>query len=247
MMHTANTHELLRKGRATLASAGENRVLLGSALIDIHSALERAFRDRLLYDERVPEEIRTRVSSKEVNWPGLVALMQSYSGLREEDGETILRFNQMRNGIVHYGQTYRGTRQELERYARLVETLIAERQPSFDDAAISDELYEASLAMLSVGSPTKRPPDEAAQPPAPQQTSRSQAPRTPDVRPSGYGQRRQEGDRLWIVVLVLVIIFVVWWITNHQGSSTSLSVPASVIAMPLAQISEWFVIVLWFL
>lgn len=140
---------LLRMARAIIAEPNAKAEQLGIALLNIHSALERHFRTTLSHNNRVPLETRLSVSrSREIDWPQLLVLMTMYGGLSETHGATIRTMNITRNGVAHRGETYRGTRQDLLRYADLAESLITGRERSFAGAVMPDELFDATMASL---------------------------------------------------------------------------------------------------
>src|SRR5262249_26553947 len=121
--------------------------------------------------------------------------------------------------IAHRGETYHGTRRELERYADLAESLITGRERSFAGTEIPDELYEASLAMLGMESPPKQravsdsprsepttdAPTGARQRPAPR-PSRSADTMTASRAAPGRGDRSRLTLAPNTIILLVVII-----------------------------------------
>lgn len=256
----SDPHDLLRSGRALLADPKANAHQLGTALMNIHSALEQHFRTSLSGNGQVPSETRASVSrSKEIDWPQLLVLMATYGGLSSTHGETIRQMNIVRNGIAHRGETYRGTRRELERYADLAESLITGRERSFAGAEISQELYEASMAMLGMDSPPKQrtvgdpPRSEPALPAADAPTDKRQLPapapsRSPDTAPSSRRAAPGRGDRgrlmiapntiVLAIVLIIVLILLLFSRADRGPSeplppTPTLGVPTGVIVEPL--------------
>ncbi|HEX9369557.1 MAG TPA: hypothetical protein VF897_01070, partial [Roseiflexaceae bacterium] len=111
--------------------------------------------------------------------------------------------SRVRNAIQHHNQVHHGTRQALEQYASLVESLITGRERSFAGAEIPNELYEASMAALGMESPAKqRPVDDTPRPeparPAAAAPSRAQqrpAPAPTRSRNAAMPSRRAAPER----------------------------------------------------
>jgi hypothetical protein len=243
----SDPQDLLRKGRALLADPGANAHQLGTALMNIHSALEQHFRISLSQNDRVPLETRANLfRSKEIDWPQLIELMVIYGGLISAQGETIRRFNIVRNGIVHRGETYRGSRRELEQYADLAEALISGRERSFASAEISNPLFDAQMAMLGMDWSPKQPtasdtpwptvarPSTAQPQPAPVPARSQQGQTAPRQR--SYAGNLQGGSRLnryAVVLFALLIVVLIWWLFNPSGRDRSEpSTPTPTLGLP---------------
>jgi hypothetical protein len=244
--------ELLGKARTILADRSANADQLGIALINIHSALEQYFRDSLARNSRMPLEARVSLSrSREIDWPRLLELMSTYGGLSATHGNTIRRMNMIRNGIAHRGETYRGSRQELVRYADLAESLITGRERSFAGAEIPSELYDASMATLGVGSPTQQRPagstarPEPARPTAtgPARTQRRPAPAPSRSRAAAAPARRAAPARggptsftiapgTIVLVVLLVIVLILLFRSFAGGGSSTPPTPTPTLGTP---------------
>ncbi len=251
-------HELLRRGQALLANPQANTNQLEKALVNIHSALEQHFRDRLTHNHQVPWETRTSVTKvKEVDWPQLLILMATYSGLSTTHGSTIRTMNMVRNRIVHQGETYRGTREDLLRYADLVESLITGRERSPVGAEMSDALFEATMAGLGRDAPSQpravdapplpTPAVPAINPPSPsQQRPASAQPRPPtNRRADGWpivraAQAKPAGGQYTMLLIIVLIIVLVWLLfdtimrrpSQPSQPTPTLGLPAGSIARP---------------
>lgn len=116
--------EKLYRGLRLLATAGEDRVIVGYALICIHGALEDRFRAWLAANPDVPFEERAAVTDRRrVQWEGLLNMMRTYGDLHDGDVQTIRRMNDVRQRVAH-GDELKGTCQDVERYAVLVKRLM---------------------------------------------------------------------------------------------------------------------------
>lgn len=168
MSTSGQVNEMLRTARSILAGAGDNVHLLGHALSQFHSALEQHFRSTLARNDQVPESLRIRLgNSKEIDRIQLLELMMTYGGLSATDAQAIRDFNRLRNRIQHDNTIFRGTRQQVEQYADRVERIITGTSPALGRAQMTDELFEAQLAMLGI-TPPRSP---ATQQPTPSQTT----------------------------------------------------------------------------
>jgi hypothetical protein len=118
-----SAEEKLRRGVVRLETAGDDRGLLGQALLMIHGALEDSFRDRLARNTALDPQLRAQVREvQHVQWKQLLDLMTMHGGLSPSDKRTIQRMNSLRQGFAHGGE-YTGTRHELVAYAELVQRL----------------------------------------------------------------------------------------------------------------------------
>jgi hypothetical protein len=232
MSTSTQVNDMLRNARAILADAGDNMHLLGHALSQFHSALEEHFRYTLERNSRVPEETRIGLrNTKDINRVQLLELMMSYEGLSTTDAGIIRRYNYIRNRIQHDNEIYQGTREEVERYARLVERVITGELPSFEQAEIPNELFEAQIAMLGIPTPAKQQPDPAAQAPATNRetvaaadtdrssaasrpsrpaTAHEHATRRKQVQPRRQNEGAPVGDWFMYALIALIIIAVIW-------------------------------------
>jgi hypothetical protein len=252
-------HELLRRGRELLTDPQANTSQLEKALMNIHSALEQHFRDSLAHNRQVPWETRTSVATvKEVDWPQLIVLMTTYGGLSITHGSTIRSMNMIRNRIVHQGETYRGTRQDLVRYAELADSLITGRTQSFAGADMPDDLFDATMAGLgrdassqqrAVGAlPRSTPAVPAPDPPMPTQPRpvsarpRPRTTRSADDQPTVPADPREPvGGQFTTLLIVILIIVLVWLLFGSvlRGPSQlpqptpTLGLPAGIVVRPL--------------
>ncbi|MFQ3630212.1 SH3 domain-containing protein [Roseiflexus sp.] len=116
--------EKLYRGLRLLATAGEDRVIVGYALICIHGALEDRFRAWLAANPDVPSEERAAViDRRRVQWEGLLNMMRTYGDLHDGAVQTIRRMNDARQRVAH-GDELKGTRQDVEKYAVFVKRLM---------------------------------------------------------------------------------------------------------------------------
>ncbi len=241
----------LGEARTILAEPGVKAAQLGIALLYIHSALEQHFRTSLSRNDRVPLEIRPSLSrSRAIDWPELLMLMTTYGGLNTTHGATIRTMNMSRNGVAHRGETYRGTRQDLLRYADLADSLITGREPSFASAAMPDELFDATMAGLGRDAPSKQLPigeTPRSTPVVPtvdmplptRQQPASVRPRQP-VPPrddDGPFVRHKRGEPLgaqYITLLIVVLIVVLIWLLfgSVMGGPSPLPQPTPTLGLP---------------
>jgi hypothetical protein len=247
--------DLLRSGRAMLADLNANPHQLGSALMSIHSALEQHFRATLSQNEQVPLETRMNLfRPKEIDWPKLLDLMITYGGLSWAQGDSIRRYNMIRNGIAHRGELFRGTRRDLGQYADLAESLIAGREPSLADDDHSDALYEIYKAGLGIKPPVNSHPSWEASKPALPTKSATPAPaiqpKTPPTTtprrseqpysqavprsPTRYAKERQRGQiNTWLwIALVAFILFVLSARLLVTPRAAPQSIPTPTLGLP---------------
>jgi hypothetical protein len=253
----------LGKARAILAQPDVKADQLGIALLYIHSALEEHFRTSLSCNDRVPLETRASLSlSRALNWPELLVLMTTYGGLNTTQGGTIRSMNMIRNGIAHRRETYRGTRQDLLRYADLAESLITRREPSFADAEMPDELFDATMAALgrdappkqhTVGEtprstslmPTSDVPLLTRQQPASARPRQPAPPRADDAPAVHHNRAASQGAQystLLILVLIVVLIWLFFGLIMRDPSqlpqpTPTLGLPTGIIFSPVSPLS----------
>jgi hypothetical protein len=142
----------LELGLQRLAKAGGDADLLGLALQSIHGALEDHFRARLSADAHIHAEQRAAMlDPKKVQWKDLLDAMQLYGDLSAADREQIWRANGMRTKVAHGGR-YPGTRADLERYARLVQSLCGYVPPARPEAPASAKATGASRRRVAEAS-----------------------------------------------------------------------------------------------
>jgi hypothetical protein len=114
----------LKDGVDRLGEAGTHPVLLGSALISLHGALEDYARAQLSANPNIPIDKREAVLDRQLTqWRQLIEMLQQYDQLGAVDRETILRANSLRQGFAH-GGNFSGTRQDLEEYAAFVQVVM---------------------------------------------------------------------------------------------------------------------------
>ena len=118
-------HNKLQLGLERLLKAGDNPDILGLALISLHSALEEYFRSCLASNSSVPLSEREIISDpRRMQWKGLLDLMQQYGGLNNDQRQYIFRMNRFHQHVVQ-GNSFIGTRSELEQYANFVRDFVA--------------------------------------------------------------------------------------------------------------------------
>lgn len=123
--HSTQYGEKLQLGLQRLSKAGNDPDLLGLALISLHGALEDYFRNWLSTNSSVPPSQREAVlDARQIQWKGLLDLMQQYGSLNDSQRRYILRLNRLRQDVGHGGQ-FTGTRSELENYADFVRGFVA--------------------------------------------------------------------------------------------------------------------------
>ena len=119
----------LQLGLQRLSKAGSDPDMLGLALISLHGALEDYFRNWLSTNSSVSHSEREAVlDTAQVQWKGLLDLMQQYGGLNNNQRQYIFRMNRLRQDVGH-GNQFAGTRSELENYADFVRGFIANGSP----------------------------------------------------------------------------------------------------------------------
>ena len=119
-VHSTQYREKLQLGLQRLSKAGYDPDLLSLALISLHGALEDRFRNWLSTNPSVPSSKREVISDvKQMQWKGLLDLMQQYGGLNDNQRRYIFRMNRLRQDVGH-GKQFTGTRSELENYANFV-------------------------------------------------------------------------------------------------------------------------------
>jgi hypothetical protein len=153
MSRSRQVHDMLQTARADFADAADNPTLLKNALSEYHSALEEYFRWTLERNNDLPVERRLSIrNTKLTDWPALLDLMRQYGGLSAKDTDTIYRYNQIRNSLQHRNVTYKGGRQGVQQYAKLVERLIE----GTDALDIPDDLFDANMAELGLSASQSR-------------------------------------------------------------------------------------------
>ena len=120
-VHSTQYREKLRLGLQRLSKAGNDKDLLSSALVSLHGAMEDYFRHWLSVNSSIPSSVRANVlDARQVQWKGLLDLMQQYNHLSNRQRQYILRMNRLRQEVGH-GNQYAGTRNQLEEYANFVQ------------------------------------------------------------------------------------------------------------------------------
>jgi hypothetical protein len=185
--------------------------------------------------------------------------MTTYGGLHTTHCGTIRTMNMIRNGIAHRHETYRGTCQDLLRYADLAESLITGREPSFADAEMPDELFDATMAALGRDAPPKQHtvgetprstpvvptadmPLPTRQKPAsarPRQPAPPRADRAPAVRHNRAASQGAQYPTLLIVVLIVVLIWLLFGLIMRDPSqlpqpTPTLGLPTGIIFSPVS-------------
>ena len=84
---------------------------------DWQTEVERFLDGMKRLDARLMEPVADAAAEK------LIDLMMRYGGLDGSAAETIRHFNRIRNAIQHDNQVYRGSRQAVEQYARLAQSI----------------------------------------------------------------------------------------------------------------------------
>lgn len=245
----------LGKARAILAQPGVKADQLGIALLYIHSALEEHFRTSLSRNHRVPLETRANLSrSRAFNWPELLVLMTTYAGLNTTHGGTIRTMNMIRNGIAHRHETYRGTRQDLLRYADLAESLITGHEPSFADAEMPDELFDATMAALGRAAPPKQHtvgetpqstslvptsdvPLPTRQQPAPARPRQPAPPHADDAPAVRHNRAASQGAQYFTLLIVVLIVVLIWMLFGLiMRDPSQLPQPTPTLGLPTGMI-----------
>lgn len=106
----------LQDGINQLARAGNDKALLGMALLNLHAAMEAYFREQLaneisLYE--ASEQSRT-------TWQDLINLWENSRGLSRSDRERLFQHNSLRNDIAH-GKRFSLSRSQVQEYAHFVQ------------------------------------------------------------------------------------------------------------------------------
>jgi hypothetical protein len=208
--------EKLELGMQRLAKAGEDADLLGLALQSIHGALEDHFRARLAVDPHIHAEQRAAMlDPKRVQWKDLLDAMQLYGDLSAPDRELIWRTNGMRTKVAHGGR-YPGTRADLERYARLVQSLCGYTPPT------------------SPAAPAGTKPPRAARSRAAAETT--DIPRAVRAGTRAPAPRSRVG---WLAVLLALVLLVglAGFVVLRSAARPLAQAAATVISAPLAQSS----------
>lgn len=115
----------LQDGINQLARAGNDKALLGMALINLHAALEAYFRDQLANEISLYEASE----QKRATWQDLINLWENSRGLPHTDRERLFQHNSLRNDIAH-GKPFSLTRSQVEEYARFVQDFTGVRVKS---------------------------------------------------------------------------------------------------------------------
>jgi hypothetical protein len=202
----------LSQGLQRLQQAGDDRDLLGSALLSIHGALEDHFRAWLAAQHRFPADQRALLANRQqVNWDKLIEWMQRYGGLSDDIARRIRQANRLRQEVAH-GGSYSGTRSFLDGYAALVQTLCEDK-------------YKLSARALQ-RAPTSPGRPRAAGSARPSQRAPRQAPpsgpsrplkRKNTAKPGSAPRRRADAPPPWpvgfagrfLVFLIVVLIIYV--------------------------------------
>ena len=134
--NTQSTHnnqqsqDKLQLGLQRLSKAGDDPDFLGMALISLHGALEDYFRSWLSSNSSVsPSKREVVLDARQMQWKGLLDLMQQYGSLNDNQRQYIFRMNRLRQDVGHGGQ-FTGTRSELENYADFVRGFVVDGSSS---------------------------------------------------------------------------------------------------------------------
>ncbi len=107
----------LQNGVNQLARAGNDKALLGMALINLHAALETYLRKELASEISLYEASEEK---KHTTWPDLINLWENNRGLPRSDRDRLFQHNSLRNAIAH-GDPFTISRSQVEAYARFVQ------------------------------------------------------------------------------------------------------------------------------
>ena len=124
----------LQDGINQLARAGNDKAVLGMALLNLHAALEEYFREQLANEIRLYEASE----QKRANWQDLINLWESSRGLTRNDRERLFQHNSLRNDIAH-GKPFSLSQPQVEEYAHFVQSFTGVRlKPDNSGQASSD-------------------------------------------------------------------------------------------------------------
>jgi TM2 domain-containing membrane protein YozV len=145
----------LADGRLTLAKAGDNRDLLGVALVKIHGALEDACRSWLSVPEVSQAHQLDTSDRNAITWKELAELMFKYYQWTTDDIQYVRRLNNWRDRVA-YGQEFQGNKQEIESYAIYVENwLNQERKPVLEEVRHRHSSFANSTSVHNI--PREKP------------------------------------------------------------------------------------------
>jgi TM2 domain-containing membrane protein YozV len=145
----------LADGRLTLANAGDNRDLLGVALVKIHGALEDACRSWLSVPE-VSQIHQLNISDR--HWKDLAKLMFDYYQWTSEDLKYVCRIDSWCDRIAR-AQEFQGNKQEIESYAIYVENWLNQERKPFLDRFLQDRRSSFANATSVPNIPREKPID----------------------------------------------------------------------------------------
>ncbi|MCB8928449.1 MAG: hypothetical protein H6652_22845 [Ardenticatenaceae bacterium] len=112
----------LQDGINQLARAGNDKAVLGMALLNLHAALEEYFREQLANEIRLYEASE----QKRATWQDLINLWESSRGLTRNDRERLFQHNSLRNDIAH-GKPFSLSQPQVEEYAHFVQSFTGVR------------------------------------------------------------------------------------------------------------------------
>lgn len=177
----------LRQGLSVLESAGDNPILLGNALLNLHGALEDYLRDWIARHPYLPFEVRNG-DRHGVTWPVIRKCVTNYSSLPDdlyELPEWAYRFSKQRNDVAH-GGPFIGERSELEQYAQIIALALRTEIPQTECRG-----QPVTLSARALGATTRAPVIS---------------------RPHRTGPRRSGSGvgNVFLFVLTAGLLFVVW-------------------------------------
>lgn len=177
----------LRQGLSVLESAGDNPILLGNALLNLHGALEDYLREWISRHPYLPIEVRNG-DRHGVTWPVIRKCVTNYSRLPDELYELpewAYRFSKQRNDVAH-GGPFVGERSELEQYAQIIALALRTQIPQTECRG-----QPVTLSARAVGTTTRTPVVFRSHRTGPRRSS------------SGFGNA-------FLFVLTAGLLFVVW-------------------------------------
>jgi hypothetical protein len=210
MYSQQNAEAILVHAQSLLSSAGDDSNRLGSALVQFQSAIEKHFRAYLARNVTVPQYIQEQANNtREIDWPKLLEYMAQYGDLPTSTGARIRKMNIIRNSIIHNGQMYRGGRQELEQYAKLIDTIIRQPQHSPPSVSGNSALDDAAFAMLGISTTTSlhSPEDHIHQPVTTPSSISKAAASQPKAVSSHHSNKAVIGSSDSIYIRVLMVLF----------------------------------------
>ena len=120
----SEAHRKYKLGLERLERIGNDTVVLGTALLSIHGALEDHTRARIALSARIPRRQRELVLQPgKTNWMQLLGLLEEYYALDSGDRAMILGANRLRITVAHGGE-YEGTVEEVRNYGSFVERIL---------------------------------------------------------------------------------------------------------------------------